>query len=257
MTAAPVIVTRPDSSATAWVQSLRAAGLQASALPLIEIVAEPMNDALRKAREQLDRWHAVMFVSGNAVRCFFRGQRWSPRLAGVRAWSPGPGTTGALTALGWPAAAVDGPPDSAAQFDSEHLWAQVASQVRQGTPVLIVRGGDATGAIAGRAWLADEVLRAGGWLDQLVCYRRVAPQLSAPQRARASTAAADGSIWLFSSSQSIAHLTAALPQQRWSGAVALATHPRIAQAARSAGFGRVHQSHPILAEVIRALGAMP
>lgn len=257
MTAAPVIVTRPGHGAVAWVRGLQDAGVQARALPLMEIAAEPMNAALRDARERLDRWRAVMFVSGNAVRCFFRDARWSQRLAGVRAWSPGPGTTRALIQVGWPAQAIDGPLDSAVQFDSEHLWAQVAPQVQHDTPVLIVRGGDAAGGVAGRAWLADEVVRAGGRLEQLVCYRRLAPRLSAPQRAQAQAAATDGSIWLFSSSQAIAHLVAALPQQPWSGAVALATHPRIARAAQEAGFGRVHQSHPVLADVIRALDALP
>lgn len=257
MTAAPVIVTRPGASAETWVRELRAVGLQAGALPLIEIAAEPMNAALREARERLERWRAVMFVSGNAVRCFFREARWSRRLNGVRAWSPGPGTTQALVEVGWPAAAIDGPADFAVQFDSEHLWARVAPQVQPDTPVLIVRGGDATGRVAGRGWLAQQVLRAGGRLEQLACYRRLAPRWSAEQEARARAAATDGSIWLFSSSQAIAHLLAALPQQSWSGAVALATHPRIASAAQEAGFARVHRSHPVLSEVIHTLNALP
>lgn len=257
MTAAPVIVTRPRDSARNWVRALREAGLQASALPLIEIVPEPMNAALRRAREQPEHWHALMFVSGNAVRCFFRDARWSPRFAGVRAWSPGPGTTRALRQAGWPEQAIDGPLAGAAQFDSEHLWAQVAPQVLPGTPVLIVRGGDAAGAVAGRSWLADEVAQAGGRLEQLVCYRRLAPRLSTQQRARAQAAATDGSIWLFCSSQAIANLVAALPQQDWSAAAALVTHPRIGRSARAAGFVQIRQSHPVLTDVARTLGSLP
>ena len=38
---------------------------------------------------------------------------------------------------------------------------------------------------------------------------------------------------------SLANLIAAFPGQSWQGAAAVATHPRIAQAARDAGFGRV------------------
>lgn len=257
MTAAPILVTRPRASAGTWVRGLRAAGLQAHALPLIEIVAEPMNDTLRSARERLVRWRAVMFVSGNAVRFFFRGMRWLPQLAGVRAWSPGPGTTQALIDAGWPTAAIDGPSAAAAQYDSEHLWAQVAPQVAHGTPVLIVRGGDAAGDVAGRNWLAEQVVQAGGQLDQLVCYRRLAPQLSAQERAQAQAAASDGSIWVFSSGQAIAHLLAVLPGQDWSGAAALVTHPRIGRSAQAAGFGRIHRSHPVLADVARTLEALP
>lgn len=257
MTSAAVIVTRPGASAETWVRELHAAGLRARALPLMEIVAEPANAALREARERLERWRVVMFVSGNAVRCFFREARWTQRLAGVRAWSPGPGTTRALIQVGWPETAIDGPAASAAQFDSEHLWAQVAPQVQPDTPVLIVRGGDASGQVAGRGWLAEQVQRAGGRLEQLACYRRLPPQWSAEQRESARAAASDGSIWLFSSSQAIAHLVAVLPQQSWSEAPALVTHPRIARAAHEAGFGRVHQSHPVLAEVIHTLNTLP
>jgi uroporphyrinogen-III synthase len=64
---------------------------------------------------------------------------------------------------------------------------------------------------------------------------------------RAST---DGSIWLFSSSEAIAHLPIGLD---WGQARALATHPRIAQAAREAGFGQVLQSRPALPEVLASI----
>ncbi|MGJ7583631.1 uroporphyrinogen-III synthase, partial [Variovorax sp. RHLX14] len=43
MTARPVIVTRPAREAAQWVSDLRAAGLDAVALPLI--VIEPVADA--------------------------------------------------------------------------------------------------------------------------------------------------------------------------------------------------------------------
>ena len=64
---------------------------------------------------------------------------------------------------------------------------------------------------------------------------------------------ATGVAWLFSSSQAVAHLTELLPAQDWRSARAVATHPRIAQAARSAGFGVVCESRPSLDAVAAAL----
>jgi uroporphyrinogen-III synthase len=61
------------------------------------------------------------------------------------------------------------------------------------------------------------------------------------------------SAWLFSSSQAIANLLTLEPRADWSGARAVATHPRIAESARSAGFGVVCESRPGLDAVIAAL----
>ena len=54
-----------------WVEELRRRGFDAGALPLIAIVPVPQPQALQDAWGQLDRYRAVMFVSGNAVRHFF------------------------------------------------------------------------------------------------------------------------------------------------------------------------------------------
>lgn len=248
-----VIVTRPASEAGRWVDALRARGFDAHSLPLmgIEPVADPA--ALEAAWRSLPRMRAAMFVSGNAARHFLAqapaGQAWP---AGARAWATGPGTRQALLDGGVDAALIDAPPSSAAQFDSETLWQQVASQVRPGDNVLIVRGGDAAGASSGRDWLADQLAAAGAQVHLVVAYRRQAPAFSEAQLQEAA-AAAVGDAWLFSSSQAIAHLRAALPRQDWSRARAVATHARIAQAARNAGFGVVCESRPAMDAVVAAL----
>lgn len=252
----PVVITRPAAGAHRWVQALEDAGFAACALPLMDIVPEPETDTLRLARAQPARWHALMFVSSNAVRHFFAGARWQSRFGAARAWSPGPGTTAALCKLGWPRTQIDAPASDAAQFDSEHLWAQVAPQVQPGTPVLIVRGGDATGQVAGRDWLARQLDQAGAQVEQLVCYRRVAPRLSRQEQMVLKQATTTASLWLFTSRQSIAHLRAILPAQDWADAYALATHPRIAQAARQAGFGRVELTQPRLPDLLASLHAL-
>ena len=119
--------------------------------------------------------------------------------------------------------------------------------------MLIVRGGDADGASAGRDWLADQVAAAGGRAEMVVSYLRKPPQPSPAQLQQAVDAARGGDVWLFSSSQAVAHLRALLPQQDWSQARAVATHARIAQAARRAGFGVVCESRPALEAIVAAL----
>ena len=248
-----VFVTRPESEARRWVHELRQRGIDALSFPLIAIVAAPRSEPLRTAWQALNGYRAVMFVSGNAVRHFF-GQRpagtgWPP---GTRAWATGAGTCEALLESGIAASLVDSPPPQAAQFDSETLWQQVAGQVRPGDAVLIVRGGDASGQAAGRDWLADQLGAAGAQVETVVAYLRAMPELDASQLALARGGATDGA-WLLSSSQAIAHLQALLPAQDWHAARAVATHPRIAQAARRAGFGVVCESRPSVDAVVAAL----
>jgi uroporphyrinogen-III synthase len=250
-----VFVTRPESEARHWVEDLRRRGFDAQAFPLIEIA--PVGDAagLVAAWQQLDRYRAVMFVSGNAVRHFF-GHRpeAAPWPAQTRAWAPGAGTREALLVAGVDSRLVDAPAPQAVQFDSETLWQQVASQVAGGQRVLIVRGADAQGASSGRDWLAEQLDRAGAQVEVLAAYRRQPPQLSEGQLAQArQSPGTDGHVWLFSSSQAIAHLRGLLPGQDWAQARAVATHPRIARAARQAGFGVVCESRPSLDAVAAAL----
>ena len=66
-------------------------------------------------------------------------------------------------------------------------------------------------------------------------------------------AANDGSIWLFTSALAVANLRACSPRQSWADASAIATHPRIADAARAAGFGGVWESRPGVSEVVASI----
>jgi uroporphyrinogen-III synthase len=250
-----ILVTRPENEARHWVEALRARGFDAQPLPLIEIAKVTAGDALVAAWQHLDQYRAAMFVSGNAVRHFFErrpdGARWPEQ---TRAWAPGPGTRDALLAAGVDKDLVDAPPPHAAQFDSETLWQHVSSQVVAGDRVMIVRGADAQGTSSGRDWLAEQLAAGGAQVVVLVAYRRQSPKLSEDQLARArQSLEPNGSVWLFSSSQAIAHLRALLPEQDWKAARAVATHPRIAQAARMAGFGVVCESRPSLDAVAAAL----
>ena len=258
-----VIVTRPASQATIWIQALRDQGLEAVSLPMIVIAPVPDPGPARAAWQGLSNFAAVMFVSANAVEHFLR---YRPAAGGAqpdaadalpRAWATGPGTVGALPQAGWPVDRIDAPPSDSACFDSEALWERVGAGVAVGQRVLIVRGGDESGAVTGRDWLWNELNKAGVLVEQVPVYVRRAPTLQAEEIARARHWAGDGSIWLFSSSEALANLEGALPEQDWRGARALATHPRIAQALHHAGFGVVCTSRPSMSDVaasIKSLG---
>lgn len=246
-----VIVTRPAREAARWVADLGGRGLDALALPLIEIAGAPDPAALQAARARLDFFRAAMFVSANAVEQFL-----APGLAGslpAQAWATGPGTRAALLRAGLAAENIVCPPTDAAQFDSEALWSLVGPTVRPGDAVLIVRGADAQGRSAGRDWFSQQLLSAGATVEFVVAYQRRMPVLGAAQRLLAQQAAGDGSVWLFSSSEAVANLCAALPGQSWRAARGVATHARIAEAAREAGFGVVCVSRPAVDDVVASI----
>ena len=255
-----VIVTRPSHEAAAWVQALQAAGHDALALPLIDIAPPADTSAVQAAWQQWAHWDAVMFVSAQAVRLFF-AQRPAAGVAAhqPRCWATGLGTQRALREAGVSASHIDCPPEHSVQFDSETLWQLVHTQVRAGQSVLIVRGSDAHAphpadpAGAGRDWLGEQLKAHGVAVQWLAAYERRAPQWSAAQQAQAQAAAQDGSVWVFSSSQAVAHLAQCLPQTPWGACRALATHPRIAQAAQALGFQQVMQVRPVLADVVASL----
>jgi uroporphyrinogen-III synthase len=250
VSAAPwrVIVTRPGREAQAWADALQARGVPCEALPLIEIAALPEPLALAQAWQAVPGHLALMFVSANAVRFFMAARPVGLPMPSCRAWSTGPGTRAALLAAGWPEGLIDSPHEDAPHFDSEALWALVAQRVQAAVAsalalsqpsVLIVRGADARGQLAGRDWLALQLENAGLQVLQAVAYVRQAPVLTPVQQSLARQAVGDGSAWLFSSSEAAQHLLQACPDLPLSQAWALATHPRIAQRLQQLGCGRV------------------
>jgi uroporphyrinogen-III synthase len=248
-----VIVTRPAKDAARWAERLRARGIDAVALPLLAIGPPLATEPLAAAWRSLPHYAAAMFVSANAVHGFFAsrsGAAWPP---GLRAWAPGPGTREALTAAGIGGGAIDAPAPDAAQFDSEALWHQVAGQLRAGDRLLLVRGSDAHGQSQGRDWISQRLQDAGVTVDTVIAYARLAPSWDAAHVALARRSAADGSLWLFSSSEAVAQLGRILPEVDWRPAQALATHPRIAQAVRALGFGGVRESRPDFDEVVASI----
>ena len=280
-----VIVTRPVLDAGEWVQQLQHNGFAAEALPLIEIAAASSaasRQAITQAWQGIGSYAACMFVSGNAVRFFFeqkmapahdsRGlpainnvasREFEPLPPNLRFMAPGPGTAAALLAAGVPGGQIDTPPLDADQFDSEALWKRVGQRDWRGRRVLIVRGvtgqdgqsSQAPALSSGRDWLSRQWGAAGCGVDFLGVYERRAPVWRPEQVQRARLASADGSVWLFSSSEAVHHLAAMLALQGvdWHRAVAIATHPRITATVRSMGWGMVAESRPALADILNTL----
>ena len=266
MTALRVIVTRPSEQAQAWLSPLRASGLQAQALPLIEIAPAPDEAAVRQARADVSGCSLVMFVSAHAVQHFFSdalsdAAESPPAAAPVPAlqWpdatlagSTGAGTSAALRAAGVPAGCIVEPP-ATARADSEGLWEALQARDWRGAQVLIVRGEQ------GRDWLAETLSAAGAHVRFVAAYARRPPALTADARALLAGALAQpgGHAWVFSSSEALQHLAALAPGTSWAASQAVATHPRIAQAVREAGFGRVEEAQGAqLAAVIAALARL-
>ncbi len=251
-----VLVTRPQAQATSWVLPLRAAGWDAYALPLIDVLPAPDQAAVLQAWQNLDRWNAVMFVSSNAVEQFFAAKPMQLSANGSnwpRWWVTGPGSLQALIQQnGVQPSEVDCPSADAVQFDSEALWAHVQNQVTPGYKVLIVRG-----VAGGRDWLQQRLIAAGAAVTGLAAYQRVGPDLDAGQRALVENAVQYGAVWVFSSAEAINHLDSSFPVQQWQTCSALVTHPRIGRVAADAGFGRVLVSRPVLSDVLACLETVP
>jgi len=273
-----VVVTRPSREAPAWVAALARAGFNPVALPLMAFGPPPQPATLSACMAGLPGYRALMFVSPQAVYAFWteflkenclKTQYGCASVASLfeksgaqqlRCWAPGPGTARALAEVGVPVQCIDQPAPDAGQFDSEALWAVVQLQVRAGDRVLLVRG-DTPGASgrsassigSGRDWLASQCVANGVSVAHCVAYSRVPPEWDDAQRAQAVSASGASQVWLFSSSESVGHLARLLPGRDWSATCAVATHPRIAEAVRRLGFGRVMACRPALGDVVCAL----
>lgn len=271
-----VIVTRPQADAETWALALTQQGIDALALPLIEIRPLSETRGIAAAWQACQQCHAVMFVSAAAVDHFYAIR---PQVVdtpavddGPRLWAPGPGTVAALLRHGVGTRRIDAPAPDGGQFDSEALWRQVAGQVPAGGQAMVVRGaardvpwtpeslapegGMAHAQGQGRDWLAQQLVAAGVQVRFAVAYWRAPPEPLALQRAIADNAVGPLDVWLFTSAQAIDNLRLCLPSQDWSHARALTTHPRIAVAARAAGFGVVWESRPALSDIAASIKSL-
>jgi uroporphyrinogen-III synthase len=246
MTTPTLVITRPRPQCAAWLDRLSALGVPAVALPLIEILPAQDPRPVRAAWAAMDATDLAVFVSPNAVEQFFaraEGRSWPPR---TLAACVGPGSAQALAHWGVPPANIVQPAADAASLDSEHLWQQLQPcRSWPGARVLLLRGD------GGREWLAERLTEAGAQVEAVTVYHRSGPQFDAVEQARLAEVLShpQAFVWLFSSAEAVGHL-GGLPLH---GQRAIATHGRIADAARVAGFAPVVLARPDPEAVTRAL----
>ena len=244
-----VIVTRPQPQADQWVDALLGMGIDAAAVPLLAVADAADPAAARLAWAELAQVQLVMFVSPNAVLRFFAqappARAWPPA---VLAAGTGPGTGAALLSQGVPEALVVCPAAEGLSPDSEALWQILQNRTSwRGQRALIVRGE------TGRNWLADRLVEQGAEVTFIQAYQRTLPALTLPQHEAllAALQSPNEHVWLLSSSEATRHLPALGVQPAGLGLQALATHPRVAQAASELGFDRV----AVVAPTIEAVAA--
>jgi len=215
------VVTRPAGQSAGLVSALRAAAMQPVELPLLELVALPpaAGADLRREAETAD---LVIAVSPSAVAF---GQAWWPD-----AWPPActVAGVGAGTARAWRAAGADRIIEPEGDGDSEALLAHPALRAVSGQRVLVLRGE------GGRDLLGPELRARGAAVAEWLCYRRQAP---ADLAWRVADLLRDPpAAWCVTSSEALAYLEAAWPPGVPRAAPLFAPHPRIAEAARQAGW---------------------
>ena len=188
----------------------------------------------------------ALFVSPNAVSAFFADAvaQWP---AQTLAACVGPGSARALAEAGVPSELIVQPPADAESLDSEHLWPLLEQRDWQGRLALMLRGE------GGRDWLAQRLRERGARTQDFHLYRRVCPRLSEAEQALLDDTLRERHVWLLSSAESLTHLRTLAPAGcDFSSQRAIATHERIAAAARTLGFGQVVLARPDAASVSAA-----
>lgn len=251
------LVTRPEPQASQWAEQLQTLGIQAQALPLMDVGPPREPQVVQALWQGLAQHRCLMFVSPNAVQWFARqaptGATWPEHTLLA---APGPGTAQAAQQALGPHGLLEpqviSPSSGSEQFDSEHLWPLLEGMAWAGQSVVVVGGGE-EGQAKGRQWLGEQWLQAGASVHTVVAYERHAPRWSAEQSALAQQAYAQAHAhaWLLSSSQAVAHLSALMGTPP-PGALALCTHPKVAATAREAGFTRVVDTRPQAEDIARA-----
>ncbi|MDY6828177.1 MAG: uroporphyrinogen-III synthase [Pseudomonadota bacterium] len=225
-----VWVTRPADRAQPLVERIRAAGLDAEAVPLLAIEPTPCTPAQQRILQSLSDHVAVVFVSTNAARLGAEAiqRHWRQPLPALSWLAVGAGTAATLAAQG----IIARTPERA---DSEGLlaMAELTAERVAGQRVLLVRGR------GGRTLLADTLTARGAHVVGLELYRRVLPPATLNRVCEAGACAPD--VVLLSSGEAVRHwaqLVAGKPG-RWCNVVAVVPNERCLDLARSGGLERV------------------
>ena len=235
-----VVVTRPGAAGRTLAEELTRAGQPAVWLPAFEFGPPPDEVHARAVLASLADFDLAIMVSPQAVRAAaaLLGGTWP---AGTAIAAVGAGTRAAVQAA-VPGAArarlLPAPDEDIRGSGSESLWPLLQAMQPLPRRVLLLR------AQSGREWLAEKLQDAGAAVTPLAVYSRLPHVPSAEQRARLGGAAGAGLASVVSSSDAVDALTSMLGDQpgvllALRAGAALASHPRIAERLRAAGFARV------------------
>jgi len=195
--------------------------MQPLELPLLELtpIAPP---AAAQLQAEAAAAGLVIAVSPSAVNL---GRQWWPG-----PWPPACAVAGVGggTARAWRAAGAAEVIEPEGGGDSEALLAHPALGPVAGQRIIILRGE------GGRDLLGPELVKRGATVAEWLCYRRQAPTGLDARLAELLLDPPDA--WVVTSSEALNHLEAAWPQSVDRLSPLFAPHPRIAEAARAAGW---------------------
>ena len=255
----PIIVTRAGDTGRSLASALVDAGEECLWLPAFELGLPPDEPRVTEMLAQLDRYNLAVFVSPAAVKAT------ASRL--VRPWPRetaiavvGAGTRRAIRSNIPSAgdATLYAPESSDAESEqsgSEALWLALQPAIDRMRRVLILR------AEQGREWLGEQMAAAGAKVDALAVYTRRRAVASAAARADILRwkAAQRTAVVVVASSEAVDAVTGQLDPlagAAWTrSALALASHERIAQRLRAAGFTHVKLVAPEVEAIRKAIVA--
>lgn len=216
-----VLVTRPAGQQHDMMERLDSAGYDAVHVPALRIESLPLADADRRLLMDLDQYHAVFFVSTNAVALGVAAMDdyWPQWPVGVHWLAVGEATARAMEQAGLPAERP------AHGNDSESVLALPCLQALNEKKVLVLRGE------GGREVFAQRLRDRGARVDYISLYRRLCDdRVTWPGTPVAAVLVTSVESWHCLQKKAGASL---------SGALIVAGSERIAAAIRDQGHGRV------------------
>jgi uroporphyrinogen-III synthase len=232
----PIVVTRPGGAGRELAERLRQGHAEVLWWPAFDIL--PVSDVapLQAHLQRLAHYDLALFVSTAAVEAT-RGLLAGNWPAATAIGAVGASTRAAAAALPGADAAMIVAPAAGDESGSEGFWRAWLAHGRAASQILVLR------AEHGREWLIEQFQAAGAQVDALAVYRRVNHALEPHELGRVQRwiDKAAAPLIVFTSSEAVAALELAVGKAGpWlRSGVALATHARIADALRGAGYPRV------------------
>jgi len=250
------LVTRPGEAGQHLACALRDRGQSALWWPAFDLLAPADVEPLQTVLQQLAQFDLAVLVSPAAVRGLAALDLCGEWPVTTRIAAVGGGTLQLARSLlaGAEAARSIAPAAEAPQGGSEALWEALRREREPPRRALIVR------AETGREWLGDRLREAGCEGEYAGVYRRSLHVPSREQRA-ALTASHDGgdrAVAIVTSSEAVAALDRQFSETPHAKAwlrqgVALCSHPRIANALRTAGYAVVRECELSACGVLEAM----